>query len=66
MHIKIYRCCTPLYMDLHTEDFGLRLSTTEIVFLNLYNILHNRILIANIVITMKVILQMKMFRNKTP
>lgn len=50
MDVKIYGCCTPIYMDLHTKNFGLMLSTEETVFLHLYSILHKRILIVNIVL----------------
>lgn len=45
MHIKIYGHC----MALHTQGFWLKLSIAEILRLNLYNILHNMILIVNIV-----------------
>jgi len=51
MCIKMYGCCTSIYVDLHTQGFGLRLSTAEIVFLNLYSTLHNRIFTVNIAIS---------------
>lgn len=41
VHIKIYGCCIPIYVDLHTQGFGLRPSTAEIVFQTFYSILHN-------------------------
>lgn len=40
MRIKINEYCIPIYRDLHIEDIGLRLTITEIIFLNLYNVLY--------------------------